>query len=29
MYQFKVGVPSPGAAALLGVAGLLASRRRR
>lgn len=29
MYQFKVGVPSPGAAALLGLGGLFAARRRR
>ena len=29
MYQFKVGVPTPGAAALLGVAGLAILRRRR
>lgn len=29
MYQFKVGVPSPGAAALLGLGGLFATRRRR
>ena len=29
MYQFKVGVPAPGAAALLGLGGLLAARRRR
>jgi hypothetical protein len=29
MYQFKVGVPSPGAAALLGIGGLVATRRRR
>lgn len=29
MYQFKVGVPAPGAAALLGLGGLLATRRRR
>jgi hypothetical protein len=29
MYQFKVGIPAPGAAALLGLAGLVATRRRR
>lgn len=29
MYQFKVGIPTPGAAALLGLGGLLAARRRR
>lgn len=29
MYQFKVGVPAPGAAALIGLAGLSAARRRR
>ncbi len=29
MYQFKVGIPTPGAAALLGLGALLASRRVR
>jgi hypothetical protein len=29
MYQFKVGVPTPGALALLGLGGLVVARRRR
>jgi hypothetical protein len=28
MYQFKVGIPTPGALALLGLAGIVAGRRR-